>query len=159
MQVARRVEEMRAKPVAAEGVGSTVSERGDGDARVFEETIVPPVRTASTRSSSACLMSSCSTTHSMMKSTPASRGRSLSRPPMPISDDASGVKNGSGLSARARFSPSRALSREVEQQRGHAGVRDVGGDLRAHGAGAKDRDRSNRNHVRHPLRALRVEFI
>ena len=53
-----------------------------------------------------------------------------------------GVKNGSGFSARARFSPSRAASRVTSSSSDrHAGVGEVRGDLRAHGAGAKDSSR------------------
>ena len=78
----------------------------------------------------------------------ASRGRCRSRRCV-ISAAASAVKNGSGLSARARFSPSRAtVAGHVEQQDRNAGVGEVRGDLRAHRAGAEHRDRPNQRH--HP---------
>ena len=77
---------------------------------VFDVTMVPGRRTASTRSSSARFTSSCSTTASVIQSTAASFDRSPSKPPVATSAAASAVKNGSGFSARARFSPSRAMS-------------------------------------------------
>ena len=46
----------------------------------------------------------------MIQSTSASFGRSVSNPPVEIRASDSGVKNGSGLSDRARLRPSRATS-------------------------------------------------
>jgi hypothetical protein len=77
---------------------------------VFDVTIVPGRRTASTRSSSARLTSSCSTTASRIQSTLAIFERSGSKPPVEIRAAASTVKNGSGFNPRARLSPSRAAS-------------------------------------------------
>ena len=63
-----------------------------------------------------------------------------------------GVKNGSGLSARARSRPdAREPRREVEEQRRHAGVGEVRGDLRAHRAGAENSSRAN--HAQIPRQA------
>ena len=82
--------------------------------------------------------------------------RSVSKPPVVISAAASGVKNGSGFSARARFSPvARDVGGQVEQQRRHAGVGEVRGDLRAHRAGAEDGDRSESRLAPLIARALR----
>ena len=53
---------------------------------------------------------------------------------------ASGVKNGSGLSWRARGQPlARRVAGDVEQQHRDAGVGEVRGNLRAHRAGAENR--------------------
>ena len=46
----------------------------------------------------------------MIQSTSFSFARSVSKPPVVIRASESGVKNGSGLSARARLRPSRAAS-------------------------------------------------
>ena len=67
-QVARRVEEVRAQPVAAEVVAAPSASRPIGMPDVFELTTLPARRAPSTRSSSARLASSCSTTHSMIQS-------------------------------------------------------------------------------------------
>src|SRR6476646_6894571 len=77
---------------------------------VFDETIVSPRRTSSTRASRARFASSCSMIASTIQSTPLSFWRSESNPPIETSEAVLGVKNGSGLSPRARLSPSRAAS-------------------------------------------------
>ncbi len=72
------------------------------------------------------------------------RRKSSSKPPVVTSFQVSGVKNGSGFSARARLSPSAAaVGGDVEQQRRHAGVGEVRGNLGAHRAGAENRNRAN----------------
>ena len=77
---------------------------------VFELTTLPGRRAASTRSSSARLASSCSTTHSTIQSASARRGRPSSNDAVVTSFQPSGRKNGSGLSDRARLSPCAAAS-------------------------------------------------
>src|SRR5436190_9038121 len=84
---------------------------------VFDDTTEPGRRTASTRSRSARLASSCSMTASTIQSTSLSFARSASKPPVVMSATPSDVKNGSGLSARARFSPSRAASGVTSRSR------------------------------------------
>src|SRR5438874_9726380 len=84
---------------------------------VFDDTMVPGRRTASTRSSRARFASSCSMTASTIQSTSLSFARSVSKPPVVMSATPSDVKNGSGLSARARFSPSRAASGVTSRSR------------------------------------------
>jgi len=76
---------------------------------VFELTIDPARRAASTFSSSDRLISSCSTIASMIQSLSLMRASS-SKPPVATSFHVSGVKNGSGFNERARLSPSRAAS-------------------------------------------------
>ena len=109
-----------------------------GMPEVFDVTMVPNRRTASTRSSSARLTSTCSTTASMIQSTPASRGRLLS--------EAAGLNQaGNGWHeeriwlelAGALQTLGRVVVGQVQQQRRHARVREVRGNLRSHGAGAK----------------------
>ena len=76
VQVSRRVEEVRAEPVTPEAVRCAPRRASPiGMPDVFDVTIVPAPRTASTRSSSARLMSSRSTTASITQSRPPSRGQ------------------------------------------------------------------------------------
>ena len=77
---------------------------------VFELTMAPGRRTASTRASSSRLASSCSTMASITQSASAIRPRSLSKPPTVTSAARSGAKNGSGRSLRARSRPARAVA-------------------------------------------------
>ena len=125
---------------------------------VFEVTIVPGRRTASTRSSSARLTSSCSTTASMIQSTSAIFARS-SKPAVVISADRVGREERVRLErAGAVEALARELRREVEQQRRHAGVGEMRGDLRAHRAGAEDGGGADhRGHPRVIARARAVD--
>ena len=149
-QIARRVEEMRAEPVAPEirRCGPRRGRRSESP-DVFELTIEPGRRTASTRSSSARFASACSMTASMIQSACARSGQIRVEAARPDAlDGVSAVKNGSGFSFRARSRPSRAAcARHVEQT--ERGIRrwPVRGDLRAHRSGAEhgaDRIRKRR---------------
>ena len=70
---------------------------------------------------------------------------------------ASGVKNGSGFSARARWSPrGRGVGGDVEQERRHAGVGEVRRDLGAHDAGAQHGNRTDHQASVSPTGTRRV---
>ena len=113
---------------------------------VFELTIEPGRRAASTRASSCCLMSSRSTIASMIQSTSARRDMPSSKPPVVTSRCTSGVNCGSGLSRRAFSRPSLAASGvRSSSSDGNAGVGAVQRDLRAHGAGAEDGNGADRH--------------
>ena len=117
-QVARRIEEVRAQPVRLKSSLRPSASTPIGMPEVFELTIDPGRRAASTRASSCCLMSSRSTIASMIQSTFASCGHAL-------------VEAGGGHEAmhvgrelRIGLEPprlleavARQLRREIEQQR------------------------------------------
>ena len=121
---------------------------------VLELTIDPSRRSASTRSRSDRFASARSMMASTIQSVCAIHARSESKPPVLMRATASAEKNGSGLSCRARSSPSRAAcGRYVEEDDRVSGVTQMCGDLRAHGSGAEDGDGSystrRRRHFRH----------
>ena len=105
---------------------------------VFELTIEPRRRAASTFSSSARLMSSCSTTASMIQSLSLTRGElveAAGRDQLPRIGREERIRL---QRARALEPVARGIGRDIEQQRRNAGVGEVRGDLRAHRAGAQD---------------------
>src|SRR5262245_56170061 len=81
-----------------------------GIPEVFELTMLPGRRPASTRARSSRLTSSFSTTASRIQSAPLSRASPASKLVVEMSLCVSGVKKGSGFSPRARFSPCSAAS-------------------------------------------------
>ena len=80
-----------------------------GMPEVLELTIVSGPRSASSLARSACLASRRSTIASTIQSARAARSRAASKPSVETSAAVPGVKRGSGLSARARSNPSRAV--------------------------------------------------
>ena len=105
---------------------------------VFELTIDPGRRAASTFSSSARFTSSRSTTASMIQSASRRRASPSSKPAVVISVQRVGSEERVRLERPRALQPLRGgFSSQIEQQRRNAGVGEMGGNLRAHHAGAK----------------------
>ena len=116
---------------------------------VFELTMAVALILDSTVAISFRLTLSRSTTASMIQSHSATRPRSVSNPPSEMSVDPWCVKNGSGLSFCDRLRPSLAVFRiQIQQEHRYAGVREMGRNLRTHGACSQD---GCRVYVGHPL--------
>ena len=110
LHVARRIEEMRAGPVLLEILASGLRAiRRIGSPEVLEVTIVPGLRTASTRSNNWRLISRFSATASMIQSTWPHHARLSSKLPGVMSRAVSGVKNAAGRDFFAASSPASTM--------------------------------------------------
>ena len=138
-QVSRRIEKMRAEPVSAEIVAAPFGQARNRQARrIRADDGAGAAQSRRHARAATRFASACSMMASMIQSADAIHSRSASNPPVRMRPTASGVKNGSGLSLRARSRPSRAAcARHVEQRDRVSGVGQMCGDLRAHRSGAQ----------------------
>ena len=154
MQVARRVEEMRAEPVTPEVVAASLGEGADRDARrVRRDDRSRPPRRIDAFEERALHVDALDDGFD----DPVGAGD----PREVVVETADrDERRGVGGEERIRLQRAGALQpvardvgREVEQQRRDAGVREMRGDLRPHRAGAQHRNRSNRRRGAHRARA------
>ena len=137
-QVAGRVEEVRAQPVPLEALAAALGEGGDGNARgVGADDGVRAPGLVHLREQLDLRVQPLDNRLDHPIGVPQTRpalleARGLDQAPGFRREERIGRQPSCALETRGR-----RLVRQIQQQRGHAGVGEVRGDLRAHDAGAK----------------------